>query len=152
MKDTAVNGMIDINRIMQLIPHRYPMLMIDRIVEAVPGESAVAIKNVTINEPFFRGHFPARPVMPGVLIIEAMAQTAAALVAHTLGSDTEGKIVFFTSIDQARFRKPVTPGDSLRVRVEKERSRGNLWRFRGTAHADGVLMAEAVFAAMIMDD
>lgn len=143
---------IDISRIMQLIPHRYPMLMIDRIVEAEPGERAVAIKNVTINENFFQGHFPARPVMPGVLIIESMAQTAAALVAHTLGGETEGKIVFFTSIDNARFRRPVTPGDCLRIEVVKERNRGSLWRFRGEAKADGQLMAEAVFAAMIMDD
>lgn len=152
MKDAAATGVIDINRIMELIPHRYPMLMIDRIVEAVPGERAVAIKNVTINEGFFQGHFPVRPVMPGVLIIESMAQTAAALVAYSLGKQTEGKIVFFTSIDNARFRRPVTPGDSLRIEVTKERNRGNLWRFRGEAKADGALMAEAVFAAMIMND
>ncbi|MDA0675171.1 MAG: 3-hydroxyacyl-ACP dehydratase FabZ [Proteobacteria bacterium] len=150
--DEAATKPIDIGCIMQLIPHRYPMLMIDRIVEAEPGERAVAIKNVTINESFFQGHFPTRPVMPGVLIIEAMAQTAAALVAYTLGGETEGKIVFFTSIDTARFRRPVTPGDCLKIEVTKERRRGNLWRFRGEAKADGVLMAEAVFAAMIMDD
>ena len=143
---------IDIGRIMEMIPHRYPFLMIDRIVEAAPGASAVAIKNVTMNEHFFQGHFPSRPVMPGVLIIESMAQTAAVLVVMTLGKEAEGKLVYFTSVESARFRKPITPGDCVRVQVKKERKRGNLWRFSGEARVDGTLMAEAKFSAVIMDE
>lgn len=142
---------IDIQRIMQLIPHRYPFLMIDRAVDVVTGESAVGIKNVSINEPFFQGHFPQRPVMPGVLIIEAMAQTAAVLVVHTLGPDSEGKLVYFMSVDNARFRRPVGPGDRLRVHVVRQRHRGNVWKFDGKAMVDDKLVAEATFAAMIMD-
>lgn len=142
---------IDINRIMQMIPHRYPFLMIDRVVDVVVAESAVGIKNVTINEPFFPGHFPERPVMPGVLIIEAMAQTSAVLVVHTLGASAEGKLVYFMGIDSARFRKPVGPGDQLHIHVAKERARGNVWRFRAEAKVDGVLMAEATYSAMILN-
>ena len=142
---------IDITRIMQMIPHRYPFLLIDRVVETVPDQSAVAIKNVTMNEPHFQGHFPGHPIMPGVLIIEAMAQTAAVLVVHTLGGQAEGKLVYFTSIEQARFRHPIVPGDSVRIHVAKERRRGNLWKFTGEAKVDGQLRAEATFAAMIMD-
>jgi len=142
---------IEIARIMKMIPHRYPFLLIDRIVEAIPDRSAIAIKNVTMNEPHFQGHFPGHPIMPGVLIIEAMAQTAAVLVVHTLGRTAEGKLVYFTSIEQARFRRPIVPGDSVRIHVEKERQRGNLWKFRGEAKVDGQLRAEATFAAMIMD-
>jgi 3-hydroxyacyl-[acyl-carrier-protein] dehydratase len=142
---------IDILRIMQMIPHRYPFLMIDRVVDVVPGESAVGIKNVTYNEPFFQGHFPQRPVMPGVLIIEAMAQTAAVLVVHSLGPKAEGKLVYFMSVENARFRRPVLPGDTLRVQVVRQRHRGNVWKFEGQAMANDKLMAEAVFAAMIMD-
>ena len=111
-----------------------------------------SIKNVTIDEYYFQGHFPARPVMPGVLIIEAMAQTAAVLVVHTLGPEAEGKLVYFMSVDNARFRRPVVPGDCLEVRVTKQRNRGNVWKFEGRAEVRGQLMAEAVFAAMIMDD
>ena len=143
---------IDVERIMEMIPHRYPFLMIDRVVDIVPNIRATGVKNVTINEPYFAGHFPQRPVMPGVLIIEAMAQTAAVFVVHTLGPDSEGKLVYFMSIDGARFRKPVTPGDQLRVEVTKERSRGNVWKFNGRATVEGVLVAEATYAAMIMDD
>ena len=142
---------IDITRIMAMIPHRYPFLLIDRIVEVVPDRSAVAIKNVTMNEPHFQGHFPGHPIMPGVLIIEAMAQTAAIVVVHTLGRSAEGKLVYFTSIEQARFRRPIVPGDSIRIHVEKQRQRGNLWKFRGEAKVDGQLRTEATFAAMIMD-
>ena len=142
----------DIARLQQLIPHRYPFLMIDKVVDMIAGESATGIKNVTINEPYFLGHFPARAVMPGVLIIEAMAQTAAALVVHTLGPDFEGKLVYFMTIDNARFRKPVVPGDQLRVHVAKDRHRGPVWRFRGEAKVDGKLVAEAVISAMIRDD
>ncbi len=150
--EAAAMETIDIVRIMEMIPHRYPFLMIDRVVDIISDESAVGIKNVTINEPFFQGHFPGHPVMPGVLIIEAMAQTAAVLVVHTMGQQSEGKLVYFMSIDQARFRKPIGPGDSVRVGVTKQRNRGNVWKFRGEARVDGALMAEATFAAMIVDN
>lgn len=142
---------IDIGRIVEMIPHRYPFLMIDKIVDVVHSERAVGIKNVTINEPFFQGHFPSRPVMPGVLIIECMAQTSAVLVVHSLGPSAEGKLVYFMSVDNARFRKPVGPGDQLHVHVFKERSRGNVWRFHAEAKVDGVLVAEATYSAMILD-
>ncbi|MEI6985351.1 MAG: 3-hydroxyacyl-ACP dehydratase FabZ [Rhodospirillaceae bacterium] len=143
---------IDIARVMQMIPHRYPMLMIDRVIKVVTGESAVGIKNVSINEPFFQGHFPLRPVMPGVLIIEAMAQTAGVLVVHTLGHEAEGKLVYFMTIDDARFRKPVTPGDTAYIHVTKLRQRGNVWKFKGEAKVNEVLCAEATFAAMILNE
>ena len=142
---------IDVMRIMEMIPHRYPMLMIEKVVDITLGESAVGIKNVSINEPFFTGHFPSRPVMPGVLIIEAMAQTAAVLVVSTLGKDAEGKLVYFMTIDEARFRKPVMPGDTLHIHVTKQRHRGNVWKFQGEAKVNGVLVAEAVYSAMILD-
>ena len=143
---------IDINRVMQMIPHRYPFLMVDKVTDVVPGESAVGIKNVTAAEPHFQGHFPQRPIMPGVLIIESMAQTAAVLVVQTLGPSAEGKLVYFMSVENARFRKPVVPGDTLYIHVYKERMRGNVWKFRGEAKVDGVLMAEASYAAMILDN
>jgi 3-hydroxyacyl-[acyl-carrier-protein] dehydratase len=143
---------IDIQRIMEMIPHRHPFLMIDKIVDAVANVRATGIKNVSINEQYFQGHFPVRPVMPGVLIIEAMAQTAAVLVVHTLGREAEGKLVYFMSVDSARFRRPVFPGDCLHVRVTKQRNRGNVWKFEGRAEVGGQLMAEAIFAAMILDD
>ena len=142
---------LDINRIMEMIPHRYPFLMIDRVIGVEPDVSAIGVKNVTINEPFFPGHFPRQPVMPGVLIIEAMAQTAAVLVVETLGEESEGKLVYFMSVDNARFRKPVTPGDTLHIHVYKERNRRNVWKFKGEAKVDGTLVAEAIFAAMIVD-
>lgn len=142
----------DIMRIMELIPHRYPFLLIDRVEEIVVNESAVGIKNVTINEQFFQGHFPRQPVMPGVLIVEAMAQTAAVLVVETLEGEAAGKLVYFMTIDSARFRKPVTPGATIKIHVTKERNRGAVWKFRGEARVDGALMAEAKFSAMIMDD
>ncbi len=141
----------DITRIMELIPHRYPFLMIDRVVDVVPGTSAVGIKNVTIDEPHFQGHFPGRPIMPGVLIVEAMAQTAGALVVHSLGAAAEGRLVYFMSIDSARFRKPVVPGDTVRIPVEKQRSRGNVWKFKGEARVEGDLVAEATYSAMIVE-
>jgi 3-hydroxyacyl-[acyl-carrier-protein] dehydratase len=143
---------IDIQRIMEMIPHRPPFLMIDKVVEVVANECATAVKNVSINEDYFRGHFPARPIMPGVLIIEAMAQTAAVLVVHTLGPKSAGKLVYFMSVDNARFRRPVFPGDRLDVHVVKQRNRGNVWKFEGSAKVGDNLMAEAVFAAMILDD
>ena len=141
---------IDVLRIMAAIPHRYPFLMIDRMVDIVPNESAVGIKNVTFNEPHFQGHFPSTPVMPGVLIIEAMAQTAAALVVLTLGDRAEGKLVYFMTIENAKFRRPVVPGDQLRIHVEKERNRGNVWKFRAVARVEEVSVAEATYSAMIM--
>ncbi len=143
---------IDLLRIMEMIPHRYPFLMIDRVVDVVRDVSAVGIKNVTVNEPHFQGHFPSRPIMPGVLIVEAMAQTAGVLVVHTLGPESEGKLVYFMTIDDARFRKPVTPGDTLHIHVLKQRSRGNVWKFKGEARVEGALVAEATFSAMIVDN
>ncbi|MGH1377381.1 MAG: 3-hydroxyacyl-ACP dehydratase FabZ [Alphaproteobacteria bacterium] len=142
---------IDINGIMDMIPHRYPILLIDRILELESGESATSLKNVTINEPHFNGHFPGFPVMPGVLIIEAMAQTSALVVVDFLGKEAEGKVVYFMTIDSARFRKPVTPGDSMHVHVEKIQSRGPVWKFKGVATVDGKVCAEAKFSAMITD-
>ncbi len=143
---------IDVMRIMEMIPHRYPFLMIDRVVDLVPGRSAIGIKNVSINESYFQGHFPRQPVMPGVLVIECMAQTAAVLVVETLEGAAAGKLVYFMSIEECRFRKPVVPGDRLHIHVTKTRHRGSVWKFDGAARVDGVLMAEARFTAMIMDD
>jgi len=142
---------IDITRIMEMIPHRYPILLVDRILEYVPDERAVGLKNVTANEPHFQGHFPGLPVMPGVLIVEAMAQTAAILVMKTLGMEAEGKVVYFMTIDDARFRKPVTPGDSLHIHVEKLQNRRNVWKFKGVAKVGETICAEATFSAMLTD-
>lgn len=142
---------LDILGIMQRIPHRYPMLLVDKLIEIVPNESAVGIKNVTMNEGFFQGHFPGRPVMPGVLIVEAMAQAAGTLVVYSMGAEAEGKLVYFMSIEEAKFRKPVGPGDQLRLVVSKLQARRNVWKFRGEAMVDGALHAEAQFTAMIMD-
>jgi len=147
--DAAVH--IDILRIMEMIPHRYPFLLVDRIVEFVHGERAVGLKNVSMNEPHFQGHFPGKPVMPGVLIVEAMAQTAGIMVVNTLGKESEGKLVYFMSIEDARFRKPVVPGDALYIHVSKTQNRRNVWKFKGEAMVDGQLVAEATFSAMIMD-
>lgn len=153
MDTTLAEGVtFDLERIEQLIPHRYPMLMIDRVVDVVTNVRATGIKNVSIDEPFFQGHFPRHPVMPGVLIIEAMAQTAACLVVSTLGPDKEGRLVYFMTIDSARFRKPVFPGDVIYLHVEKQRNRRNVWKFKGEARVDGVLVAEATYAAMIRDE
>lgn len=142
---------VNVERIMEMIPHRYPFLMIDKIIEMALGHYAIGVKNVSINEPFFVGHFPSKPVMPGVLIIEAMAQTSAVLVVNTLGKEAEGKLVYFMSIDEARFRKPVVPGDSLHIRVDKQQSRRNVWKFACVATVDGAKVAEAVICAMIVD-
>ena len=149
---TVESDVLDVAGIMHAIPHRYPMLMIDRVVDMVHDESATGVKNVTTNENFFQGHFPGHPVMPGVLIVESMAQTAAVLVVHTLGPESEGKLVYFMSVDHARFRRPIFPGDQLAVQVIKQRNRGNVWKFEGRAEVGANLMAEAVFAAMILDD
>ena len=147
----SVTSSVDIKRILQMIPHRYPMLMVDRVIDMELDNKAVGIKNVSINEPFFQGHFPSEPVMPGVLIIEAMAQTAAVLVVATFGAKSEGKLVYFMSIDGVRFRRPVLPGDRLELHVKKAQSRGNVWKFDGKAVVDGKVAAEATFAAMIRD-
>jgi len=141
----------DIGQIMEAIPHRYPMLLVDRIVDVVLGERATGVKNVTVNENFFQGHFPRHPVMPGVLIIESMAQTAAVLVVKTLGPSAHGKLVYFMTVENAKFRKPVVPGDQLRIHVVKERQRGNVWKFAAEAKVDGTVVAEATYAAMILD-
>lgn len=148
---SIVPPVIPIERIMEMIPHRYPFLMIDRIIEMELGQHAVGVKNVSINEQHFMGHFPGKPVMPGVLIIEAMAQTCAVLVVQTLGKESEGKLVYFMSIDEARFRKPVVPGDCLHIRVEKQQSRRNVWKFSCTATVDGNRVADAIVCAMIVD-
>ena len=142
---------VDIARIMHAIPHRYPFLLIDRVVEVLPDRSAIGVKNVSVNENFFQGHFPGHPVMPGVLIIESMAQTAAVLVVETLGPEAAGKVVYFMSIEGAKFRRPVVPGDQVRIHVTKDRNRGNVWKFSAVARVDGVSVAEATYAAMIMD-
>jgi 3-hydroxyacyl-[acyl-carrier-protein] dehydratase len=146
----SVKSVIEIEEIMALIPHRYPMLLIDRVEDIELGQSAVGIKNVSMNEWYFQGHFPDKPILPGVLIIEAMAQTAAVLVMKTMGAD-QGKLVYFMSIEEAKFRKPVTPGDVLRLKVTKDRCRGPVWKFRGEAWVGDSLVDEATFTAMIAD-
>lgn len=149
--NSPVGGMtFDIDQIKEFIPHREPFLLIDEVTQVISGTSAVGIKNLTDDEPFFKGHFPNHPIMPGVLIIEAMAQTSAVLVVESTGKDTGG-MVYFMSIEQARFRKPVFPGDSLHLHVEKQHTRGGVWKFKGEARVKGDLMAEAVYAAVIME-
>ena len=149
---SSVLPVADIMRIMEMLPHRYPMLLVDRLVAYDPAGVAVGLKNVTINEPFFTGHFPTRPVMPGVLIVEAMAQTSGLFVALQLGpEESKGKYVYFMSIEEAKFRKPVSPGDTLYIHVNLLKTRGNVWKFQGEAKVDGVVYAEAIFSAMVMD-
>jgi 3-hydroxyacyl-[acyl-carrier-protein] dehydratase len=142
---------LDIERIMQMIPHRYPFLLVDKVINIANGETATGIKNVTFNEPHFVGHFPQKPIMPGVLIIEAMAQTCALLVVHTLGKASEGKLVYFMSIEEAKFRKPVVPGDTLEIHVQKMKARGNVWKFMCEAHTANGKVAEAGICAMIVE-
>ncbi|VAV87227.1 3-hydroxyacyl-[acyl-carrier-protein] dehydratase, FabZ form [hydrothermal vent metagenome] len=142
---------IGVERIMELIPHRYPMLLIDQLTDINPGLSAVGIKCVTMNEPFFQGHFPGKPVMPGVLIVEAMAQAAATLVMLNMEDEATEKLAYFMSIDGAKFRKTVVPGDRLELHITKERHRGPVWRFKGEGKVAGELVAEATFTAMIAD-
>ena len=143
---------LDIQSIMSLIPHRYPFLLIDKVVDVVGDESATGIKCVSVSEPFFQGHFPGQPIMPGVLIVEAMAQTAGAIVVDNL-PDGEGQPgVYFMTIENARFRRPVVPGDTLYLHVKKVRQRGKVWKFSSEAMVEGQLAAEASFTAMIVDD
>lgn len=144
-------GVADLARIKRMIPHRYPFLLIDRVEQIRKNESAIGIKNVSANEPYFQGHFPSEPVMPGVLIVEAMAQTAGVLVVETLEMIDQDLLVYFMTIDNCRFRNKVTPGDVLELHVRITRSRGRVFRFAGQAKVAGKLVAEAVFSAMIVD-
>lgn len=152
MTVTSPIQILSVEDVQRLIPHRFPMLLIDRLEIEVLGEKATGIKNVTMNEWLFQGHFPGKPVMPGVLIVEAMAQTAGAVVMHSMGSTHENKIVYFMSIEEARFRKPVVPGDSLRIKVEKQQQRGPVWKFHASAYVNGQVVAESSFKAMIADE
>jgi 3-hydroxyacyl-[acyl-carrier-protein] dehydratase len=145
----TVLGSADIQRILDLLPHRYPFLMVDRIIAMKSDESAIGIKNVTFNEPHFQGHFPGHPVMPGVLIIEAMAQTAGAICVRHAAQD-KPSLVYFMTIDNAKFRRPVVPGDRLEIRVKKLKRRGTLWKFGCEALVDGAKAAEAEIVAMLM--
>lgn len=140
-----------IQEIQELIPHRYPMLLVDKIINVTLGDSATGIKCVTMNEHFFQGHFPDSPIMPGVLIIEALAQTAGALVMKTLGDEAKDKLIYFMSIEEAKFRRPVVPGDKLELQVTKVHQRRTVWKFKGQAMVDGQLASGAVFTAMIVD-
>jgi 3-hydroxyacyl-[acyl-carrier-protein] dehydratase len=144
--------MIDIRGIMSLLPHRYPFLLVDRILEIKPGKRIVGIKNVTYNEPFFPGHFPGRPIMPGVLIVEAMAQTAGVLAFKSIPEEEQGKPVLFLGLDNVRFRKPVVPGDQLRMELEITRHRQSIWGFKGKAFVEDKLVAEADLLAMLGEE
>ena len=142
--------LVNIEKIVNMIPHRYPMLLIDKVEDLILGESATGIKNVTANENFFTGHFPSKMVMPGVLMIESMAQTCAVLVIETLGKTAEGSLVYFMSVDGAKFRKPVIPGDQLKFHVEKIKNRAKVWKFQCKGYVEDELVSEAVISAMIM--
>lgn len=143
--------MADHERVKQMIPHRFPFLMVDKVVNLIAHTSALGIKNVSAGEPYFSGHFPSQAVMPGVLMVEAMAQTAGILVVHTLGKEAEGKLVYFMSVDSARFRKLVLPGDQVKVYVKVIRNRANVWKFEGECYVEETKVSEAVFSAMIID-
>jgi 3-hydroxyacyl-[acyl-carrier-protein] dehydratase len=148
---SAPIGPLDIRRVMAALPHRYPMLLIDRVEELIRHKSIVAIKAVTINEPFFQGHFPSRPIMPGVLLVEAMAQASGVLAVESLDLAGSGKLVYFMAIDGAKFRRPVEPGVLLRIEVALVQDRGTVCKFAGRVLVDGKLAAEANFTAMIAD-
>lgn len=148
---TESKGRVDISRILEMIPHRYPFLLLDRVIEVTPDVGAIGLKNVSFNEPFFQGHFPREPVMPGVLLVECMAQTAAIVVVETLGPAAEGKLVYFMSVEYARFRRPVIPGDQLHIHVDKTARRRNVWKFKSVIKVDDKVVAEAVISAMIRD-
>lgn len=150
MAETAASTLqsMDIMTLMKLLPHRYPFLLVDKIVDIDGDNSAVGIKNVTVNEPHFQGHFPEQPVMPGVLIVEAMAQTAGAICIHN--RNDKPSLVYFMTIDEAKFRKPVVPGDRLEIHVRKVKNRGNIWRFACEAIVDGGKVAEAQISAMLV--
>jgi 3-hydroxyacyl-[acyl-carrier-protein] dehydratase len=150
-KTAARDVTLNVDQIKRLLPHRAPFLFVEKLAEIRPGESAVGYKAVSCNEPYFQGHFPESAVMPGVLIVEAMAQTAGALVVHSFGLTSENRLVYFMTIDKARFRRPVKPGDLLRIPVKALRRRGPVWKFMGEAWVDGELCAEAVFGAMIRE-
>lgn len=150
--ETAANiGPLDIKRVLAALPHRYPMLLVDRVEELIPDRSIAAVKAVSFNESFFQGHFPGRPIMPGVLIIEALAQAAGVLAVETLGLAGSGKLVYFMAIEEAKFRKPVEPGVLLRLEVAFTQKRARVCKFAGRALIDGELAAEANFTAMIAD-
>lgn len=144
--------MLDINEIINLLPHRYPFLLVDRILEFEKGKRIVGLKNVTINEPFFQGHFPGHPIMPGVLLLEAMAQAGGVLAMKSLPEETvKNKVIYFMSIDKAKFRKPVVPGDQVRFELEVIKQRGNIMGLKAVAKVDGAVVAEAELMAMIVD-
>ena len=149
---TTVGYTTNLEEIKRLIPHRYPFLLIDKVENIITGKSALGIKNVTINEPYFQGHFPSKPIMPGVLIIEAMAQTAAILVSKTIKIVDHDFLVYFMTISNAKFRKLVQPGDVLKLKVLVERNRGNTWKFSGNAFVEDKLVTEANFTAMMIDN
>ena len=140
-----------IGDIFKYIPHRYPFLLVDRIVEIEPGKISVGIKNFTINEPFFQGHFPELPIVPGVLLIEAMAQVAAVAISYSSKDDAKDKVFLFTGIDKAKFRKPVVPGDQVRLETELIKSKGKLWKFKGSAFVEENLVAEAELTAIVSE-
>jgi len=142
---------MDVQQIQKLLPHRYPFLLVDRVVEIVPGQKLIGYKNVTTNEPFFNGHFPGHPVMPGVLILEALAQASAILAYKTEGLDPSRKVTYLMAIDNAKFRKPVVPGDRLQLEVEVIKHKGAIWKQRGTATVDGQKVAEGEFLATVVD-
>ena len=142
---------LDIHQILKLLPHRYPFLLVDRVVEFIPGQKLVAYKNVTINEPFFNGHFPGHPVMPGVLILEALAQASAILAYKSESMDPESKVTYLMGVDNAKFRKPVLPGDRLQLDIEVLRHKGVIWKTKGTATVEGVKVAEGEFLATVVD-